>query len=739
MKKLFLYILGCLPCLSALAHPDSVVVPLVRQRFHDRIREEQVLCDKADGKLDHLIRVNNNPEINQAVTDAIFRKINELKDQIELSPKIVTNNDKITQLRFVEQLLINFRLDWKLRRFNAVQTPELVDNFQQILFVNIDSLSMAPLINSTSYQVGKINAEIFRTNKGYAESGRILYLKYCALHPEKILTTIRPWVQESFADSLIRKEARRDPKNLYDYASASNSPEGKLIHRSTDSLVSTIVRLTKTSNALLYFPFLDDLVSGKQQIDSIRKLVGDGENGYDSVGYFKLLVKTEIGYYSRLIRKDTPVAMIGVNGLREMLRKKAIQHFVTRINELHEQSNLNVRMKSIEPLSAEEIYYMMVMGENDIYTSSYKHSFARLLARLGVQPRGDQLLLNVNMDYFRKFIKMAANFNQLDTFLRTMPNTNANLLMKGFVSRLEESDNLEDAVDVADSYSSIRNKQLQQNMLTNVAENETRSIEFNNQKGKITYSLLKLIFESADSNQIDLTSKIGIPSIFSIDNKYLSDDSGRIVEQVFFYGDEDGKAFFTPFINSFNPKDWQITPKKEWYEIKSLRGNKVWVFANRPLDSDKNLDDSAQVHLGKYLSNNDMLPSIVVHRGHSYWLPGTINRMAGGAKVILLGSCGGYKNLNEILEVCPDAHIISTKEIGKGDINRPILNYLNQTLQTSKTLVWKDMWTALTKIFEADPSKEMRESWEDYIPPYKNLGAIFIKAYNKKLEEEKAL
>ena len=26
----------------------------------------------------------------------------------------------------------------------------------------------------------------------------------------------------------------------------------------------------------------------------------------------------------------------------------------------------------------------------------------------------------------------------------------------------------------------------------------------------------------------------------------------------------------------------------------------------------------------------------------------------------------------------------------------------------------------------------IRESWEDYIPPYRNLGAIFIKAYNKK-------
>jgi hypothetical protein len=50
--------------------------------------------------------------------------------------------------------------------------------------------------------------------------------------------------------------------------------------------------------------------------------------------------------------------------------------------------------------------------------------------------------------------------------------------------------------------------------------------------------------------------------------------------------------------------------------------------------------------------------------------------------------------------------------------------------------VWKDMWASLTKIFYADLNKGMKESWDDYIPPYKNLGAIFIKAYNKKMESE---
>ena len=306
--------------------------------------------------------------------------------------------------------------------------------------------------------------------------------------------------------------------------------------------------------------------------------------------------------------------------------------------------------------------------------------------------------------------------------------------MKAFVAKLDEGTNLEDAVDVADAYSSINDIKLQSTILQYVVDNEKKSIQEYNHRGKTIYGLLKTIFLSADSSKkIDLAKTIGIPPIYEVETNSLKDEKGRIVQQVFFYGDDDGKIFFKQFLNSFPAKDWKITTKKEWVEIKSLKAD-VWVFANLPLDYDANLDDSAQVHLANYLESIDMKPSIAVHRGHSYWLQGTINRMPANAKIIVLGSCGGFKNLNEILKICPDAHIISTKEIGKGDINKPILNYLNQAFVAGGTLQWRDMWKSLTALFQKDPSREVRESWEDYIPPYKNLGAIFIKAYQKQTD-----
>lgn len=729
---LFLLVTGA--CAKAAEAADTVKIPLFRQVFHDKIDKEQQLLDKMDGKQDDALRVNKNEEINLHVTDAMFRQVDELQAWVERNAGIATNNDKIRYLRLIEDLLRNARSEWAKKQIKPVDFPTLFASFDQALKEVAEGRSILPTIQASPYEVAKIVTGVFQDNPDYKKADELVYLKYAKLHPENILKTIRPYVKADFADSLVVIACKNNPVQLYSFAQSTSSPEGKLINENQDPMVKTVVQLSKTANALFYYPFLDDLLSGKKTIEQIRPLVGDGDASYDSIGYYRLLVNTEIEYFKRMAppTRDTPVAMFGPNGLRDMLKGKSLQHFIKPINDLHDVNNLAIRMKAIQPLSPVELYYMMVMGESDLYTSSYKHSFNRMLQLMGSKPRGDSLLQNVHFDYFKKFIKMAANYNKLDTFLKTMPLDKSEILMKAFVANLDKTGNLEDAVDVADSYSSITDKKLLATILSYAEQNEAKSIQDNNQRGALIYGLLKMIMLSADSsNKVDLTELIGIPSIYEVTNKELQDEKGRIVQQVFFYGDEDGKTFFPPFVNSFSPKEWKVTYKKEWVEIVSLKGN-VYVYANRPLDYDANLDDSAQVHLANYLETLDMHPSVVVHRGHSYWLPGTIKRMPADAKIVVLGSCGGYQNLNQILETCPDAHIVSTKEIGAGDINRPILNYMNASFISGNTLSWKRMWQALGKTFSTDPSPAIRESWDDYVPPYKNLGAIFIKAYHKK-------
>jgi hypothetical protein len=711
------------------ANGDTTNIPVSRQGFHDKIKAEQKRADKEDGKLDGLLKVSNNAEVNLQVTDAIIRKINVLRNDIEISKELATNNDKVRYLRYVESLVRDFITNWKSHQILPSMAPLLVENFTEILQANIKGEDMAPLIKEAPYEVGVINAKIFEDNIGYKESKVILFRKFCVLHPDEILKNIGPFVDEPFADSLVIAAFNNSPTQLYSYAQSSNSRQGKLIRRIDDNRIKTVVQLSTQNRALFYFPFLDDLISGKQTIAGITKVVGTSDKNYDSVGYYRLLVKTEIDYYSRFVKGDTPIAMLGSNGLVDMLQKKAIQHFINPINTLHESPN-PIRFRALEPLNAQELYYMMVLGENDIYTSSYKYSFDRMIQKMGPVPHGDSLLISVNFDKFKKFIKMAAGYNKLDEFLKTMPE-NSEKLMQAFVLKLETTGTLEDAVDVADSYGSITNPEVQKSMLRNVEWNEQRCIKENNERGRRIYSLLKTIFLSSDpKNGIDLSKEIGIPPIYTVDNSYLTDDSGRIVELVFFYGDKDGKESYASYLTSFPRNEWSITQKKGWVEIKSIKGKPVWIYANLPLDNETDKDADAQKDMIAYLDAIGLKPSIVIHRGHSYHLPYTIQQLPENAKIIMLGSCGGYQNLSTILKYAPAAHIISTKQTGTKNVNKSIIEALDNTLIAGKNIDWRQMWSGLETSFSR-ASRDERETFEDYIPPQKNLGALFIKAYHK--------
>jgi hypothetical protein len=723
---------------NAFSFSDTNNIPLFRQKWHDDIRKEQIACDKLDGKEDRQLKLSGNEEYNAAVTEALFKKPNELRYWVEKNDQLLpNNNDKVRYLRYVTELLINYRNGLREKDMLPLDLVSLLNEFENALKAKVVNKAVLPFIEKSSYAVAKILTSMFAEGTVEASAAAsVVYVKYIALHPDKILQTLSPYASEPYADSLITLACKRNPVKFYSYAQSKNSELGKLIYASKNDTVIQIAALSQTKNALFYFPFLDDILSKKQTLADIKKYVGDGENTMDTIGYYKLLVNTAIDYYKRVnLLKDTPIAYFGANGLLGMLRYKAKQHFVDYINELHDQSNLAIRMKAIQPLAPKDLYYMMVMCDDIIYTSSYKHSFNRMLQLMGTKPRGDSLLLSVNMDHFRKFIKMAANYNRLDTFLKTMPGNRPTIVMKQFVTGLENS-NLEDAVDVADAYSSIVDKKLLKNILQTVDENTVIAEAKEDKKGKVIYGLLNTIFLSAnDTGKIDLAIKIGIPPIFEMPIKSMQDEKGNITEQVFFYGDKDGKAFYPSFRNSLSGAEWKVTEKREWIEAVSTKGN-ITIFANKPLDNETNLDDTAQVHLCKYLFEKGITPALVVHRGHSYWLERTMSRMAGDGKIIILGSCGGFQNLNKILEINPDAHIVSTKEIGAGDINGPILSYINEVYRTGVNLNWRKMWGTLARRFSADPKKEVRDSWENYVPPYKNLGAIFLKAYTLKINEE---
>ncbi len=713
MIKLCFSLIASLFIVSVYA--QSGPIPLMREIFHDKINQSQKSIDRLDKKADQFFKAGTNDEVNQQITFALYNRVNDLKNAIE-ADKELDSNSKIKFLRGLNDILVSFENTYLKKQINAVELPNVIAAYNEAMKLESKNLSIKPVVESFPLEVSEIvsNAFPFQNSSDHQEIYELLVLKACTKNPEKILPILRNNPHFTYADSLIKLVAYTNQEDLYTYAQSTNTAIGRKIQKLDDPLVKTISNLALLKEGRLYFPFLDDLYKGKKTMEDIGKTLKDNYK------YYGLLVNTQIDYAARVRRRDTPLAM---HTITDMLRKKAVDVFINEINGLHDSPD-NIRMRIVEPLNPQELYYLCVMGETEIYTSSYLKVYDRIFQRMQ-KPLSDTLLLSVNFDFFKKFIKMAAGYNRLDDFLRRMDASNAEILMKAFVNGLERTGNLEDAVDVADSYASISDTKIRSLILEEVKKNYTDLTKKGDKRGANIYEIMNNIFLSIDpANNIDISAKYGIPPVYTVPTKLLKDSSGRVIVQQFFYGDKDGNNVFRNFIGAYSNPNWKIVYKPEWIEVSSARGAPITIYSNKPLDAEKDLDAKAQADLSEYLTQNGMDPTVVIHRGHSYFVKYTIKQLAPTAKVVLLGSCGGYHNLHDVLDISPYAHIIASKQVGSGTINQPMIVNLTEVLRQGKGLDWPDLWKDFNSRFKGN------DLFDDYVPPHKNLGAIFIMAYN---------
>ena len=704
-----------------------------RKLWHENIDREQKRLLALDGKPDDFIQASKDDNINLQIADVMIRQVDLLQEKIEMDSTL-SGQMKIKYLRSLETLIRGYNNNYRHKDFPPSMAPALFDAFIAAMELDRNSQSIEPVIAENSYGTGKILVDCFLLpveNVGIKSSRIVLIRKYCELHPDEIFVILTNNPDLPFADSLIITGGKRNIRKLYDYASG-NSVLAKRIRHSPDSVIGMVGRIASSKSGQLYLPFLDNLINHRITISEINKVKDN------NLLYYKLLVQTRMDYAARMLPPQLDTAL-EMEALTTMLENKGKDVFVREINALHDKP-ASIRFKILDPLTPPELYYLVVLSEDEIYTSSYLGVYDRIFQRMPV-PRGDSLIMEMHGDYFRKFIKMAAAYNKLDYFLATMDKENAATIMKAFIIGLERV-NEEDAVDVADSYSSIydKNPPLAAFVLNEVKWNYKRNLLNSDKRGTVIYHLMEALFESADStNPADLSSKLGIPPVYTVSYDSLKDDSGRVIQQVFFYGDEDkdGQHSYQDFLGLFLRKpEWKVTvnPTKEWIMIQSLKGKPVWIFANRPLYGEDDPDDKAQHHLDDYLYDNKLQPSIYIHRGHSYHVRYTLKQIQPSAKIVILGSCGGYNNLSEVLSISPDAHIISSKQVGTKSVNEPILQAINTDLLEGSNIDWLPIWKGLAEKFRKDPVA--RERFDDYIPPYKNLGVIFIKAYRNAMGEE---
>lgn len=710
-----------------LAQTNAYQVPQALQYVDYKLDATQKQLLAVDGKADGELHGSSNADINLLLTYAATTKVDELQKNIELD-SVFNNNQKITYIRGLTEMLENFMSSYRVRQIKLIQFPDVLKTWEECFLLDKMQQSIADIMFQHPSAVGYIAVKgiSFAENAGLQTAKNNLVLKMLQERPDRLMQTLSNYPDLPFADSLLSVAVKTKPEELYSYAQATNTKLGRRIKHSSNPEIKQICLLANDNNGRLYFPFLDNLLKEKMVIADIKKVM------YNPDEYYKLLVKTEIEYAARAKTGDTAVVWEALLG---MLQKKAIETYVTTINGLH-QSPDAVRFKSIEKLSPQELYYVAVMGEIDIYTSSYLGVYKRIWPNTPKQS-ADTLLAMVANDRYKKFITLAANYNTLDDFLGKMSKENATALMVDFVNNLDKGkgeNDIEDAVDVANAYASIKKPELKNLMLEHISSSYERANLVGNKKGKTIYNIEKLIMESADSsNHIDLSESLGILPVYGVKNSYLRDTLGRIVMQMYFFGDKDGMGNFASYTSRFDNKNWKLIKTPWWYQFTSI-GTKVpfVLFANRALDENQGLDEIAQDSLNNWMEMHNYEPAITVHRGHSYFLSSTIKKLNPSTKVAILGSCGAYHNLSDILNTCPDASIIGSKQTGFGTINNALIQYTIDQLAKGNDLRWPAMKEAVDKSVQANTKeKDKLDGYEDYIFPHQNLGAIFIKAYKK--------
>ena len=688
-------------------------IPFKRQIFHDKIDKEQARADEADGKSDKKITAYDDTIATKLLTQAIIKDIDHLQVMIENMPPITIDQTaemqaRIKYLNAIQALVKRYNNE---KRMDAGYYKKLVTNFRGML-IAIRERNELSFIKDNVNIYSMANSELLEDSP---EARVYLYTEMAKKEPLMMIKRLPEFAREPFAPDIVAAAAPLVPNEVFNYATSTNKAISAAVRNSRDPLVQTIVMIVDKSRApLKALPFLNDIYHQRKTLVQVDSITANPDLLYKSLVELKL--------YNDSLGRATYSDELAYRSLR----------YVRNMNDLHESADA-VRFKSIEGLTPEEMYYIMVYGQDEIYTSSFLGTFKRMMDGLKGR-RGNELLDTLHHDKFRTFIRMCAGYNTLRAFLSSMDEEKRTQVMTDFIAGLDKGkeNDLEDAVDVADAFGSIEDTTLVRFLQEQVMKNYELCYTQKSKKGVIVYGLLASLFNGNSSRENDeaamqQSERMGLPPINMVPYKKLVNDSGIIYEQFFFFGDEDGKSSYESFLFNFkeNKNKWKIVTDKYWSTISSITGKKIVIYANLPLTEPE--DEEAQSNLCNYLADTGIHPTIIVHRGHSYHLPITLDHLDEHTKVVILGSCGGYHNLALVLDHSHDAHIISSKQVGTMNVNDPIIKGINEQLLNGNDINWISLWKDLTAYFNTKPA--FKDKFNDYVPPHKNLGAIFIKAY----------
>lgn len=663
------------------------------------IDDEQERIDRLDGVLDGRVYLGE-PSATAYAGKVYFTLIDSLQRLID-KPGFEESKRKLFRDHIYLQLRkINSRNYYAVKRY---------DNLFRFIMAEINAISQKNLL---PHLVSNI-PQAFNTFGIFKnESCTDLFLIIAAqTRPDIVFKNYDTYSKNPYATRVVVEAAKIAPVTVKRYFNKGD-PIYETLKQSDDTTIKVLMQImakyTRKSNA---FALIDDIVNGKLTMDKA-----------DAIG------KQPQKYLQTLLNIRSRKNPLGAHSVDQELEVYSLK-FIRVLNELHNEKDA-VRFASIENFSAEELYTLMVYSEEEIFTSTFNGLFARLMVKMG-PVSGFEFLAKLGDNRFRTFIKMCAGYGKLPSFLQTMTPVYQQMLMIKFASGLEQYNDLSQAVQVADAFGSITDTLVLKILRGTVKLEYVKHLSQKNVRGITIYGLLSNLFVDknigTDEWFASVSNQYALPGFDKIENSKLFDRDEVNRWLIYFYDDEDGDASFTTFLKTFADSNWTVVDSGIYVIIESKHGKHVEIYSNKP----KNEYDG-QDKLEKLFAANGYSPNVMVHRGHSYYAAKTIEKIKDDTQIFVLGSCGGYHSISTIIEFSPEVSIISSKQIGTMFVNNPMLKLLADDIRNGKDVEWQKLWNKLELAVKGNP--KAFERFQDYIPPHKNLGAIFIKTYNSIIE-----
>ena len=653
--------------------------------------------DKKDGKVDL-----DDSALSVYANKVYFKLIDSIQRLVE-SPKFdETKRKPVRETVYLQLRRINNRSIYNVKRF---------DNLFRFILGELNAIQQH---NLYAYLSGNIQQSfntlsIFK-NESCADSFLVFASQY---RPDLVFMNYDMYSSKDYSLHVLEEAAKTAPVKVKRYFNPNDAIYTEL-KKSDDTAVKIILEIkdkySRKSNA---FTLVDDIVSGKLTMEKA-----------DAIG------KNPQKYLRDMMNIRAKKNPLGAHSLEDELNIYALK-FVRVVNDLHNEKD-EVRFASVEDFSAQELYTLMIYSEEEIFTSTFNGLFNRMMVKMGDQS-GFDFLKNLGDNKFRTFIKMSAGFGKLSEFLGGMSQLHQQLLMVKFASGLEQYNDLSQAVEVADAFGSITDSLVLRILRGTIKYEYIRLHSKNDFHGMALYGLFSNLFvERSLSNQNWFTSvsqQYSLPAFDRIKNSKLFARDSVDRWLIYFYDDEDGDASFSTFKKAFTDSNWAVVDSGIYIIIKSKHGHDVNIYANKP----KNEYDG-QARLEKIFTDNFFEPNVLVHRGHSYYAQKTIEKIKDDTQIFVLGSCGGYHSISSIFEKSSEASIISSKQIGTMFVNNPMLKLMAEYINRGEDVEWQKLWNDLEA--SVKNNRKAYERFLDYIPPHKNLGAIFIKTYNRMIEQD---